>query len=125
VLIWVYYSAQLVLMGAEFTNVYARRYGSRRHGPAGDAARSAAKARDLGRTRAAWLTGASGGCPDVIRNILPHSFERRMRPGAMKLGDNIANGIADTGDLAQRVLGNHAIERLGERGQVLGSSDWI
>lgn len=30
VLIWVYYSSQLVLMGAEFTNVYARRYGSRR-----------------------------------------------------------------------------------------------
>jgi membrane protein len=30
VLIWIYYSAQLVLMGAEFTQVYARRYGSRR-----------------------------------------------------------------------------------------------
>jgi membrane protein len=29
-LIWIYYTAQLVLMGAEFTNVYARRYGSRR-----------------------------------------------------------------------------------------------
>jgi membrane protein len=31
VLIWIYYSAQLVLMGAEFTQVYARRYGSRRN----------------------------------------------------------------------------------------------
>jgi membrane protein len=30
VLIWVYYSAQLVLLGAEFTRVYACRYGSRR-----------------------------------------------------------------------------------------------
>ena len=30
VLIWVYYSAQLILMGAEFTAVYAERYGSRR-----------------------------------------------------------------------------------------------
>jgi len=30
VLIWVYYSSQIVLMGAEFTNVYARRYGSLR-----------------------------------------------------------------------------------------------
>jgi membrane protein len=30
-LIWVYYSAQLVLMGAEFTNVYARRFGSQRN----------------------------------------------------------------------------------------------
>ncbi|NJM34091.1 MAG: YihY/virulence factor BrkB family protein [Rhodomicrobium sp.] len=27
-LIWIYYSAQLVLMGAEFTQVFARRYGS-------------------------------------------------------------------------------------------------
>ena len=31
VLIWVYYSAQLVLMGAEFTAVYAQRHGSRRN----------------------------------------------------------------------------------------------
>jgi len=30
VLIWVYYSAQIVLLGAEFTNVYAKRYGSLR-----------------------------------------------------------------------------------------------
>lgn len=30
VLIWVYYSSQIVLMGAEFTNVYAHRYGSLR-----------------------------------------------------------------------------------------------
>jgi membrane protein len=29
-LIWVYYSSQIVLMGAEFTHVYAGRYGSRR-----------------------------------------------------------------------------------------------
>jgi membrane protein len=36
VLIWVYYSAQLVLMGAEFTNVYARRYGSLKHAASAD-----------------------------------------------------------------------------------------
>jgi membrane protein len=30
VLIWVYYSAQIVLLGAEFTNVYAKQHGSRR-----------------------------------------------------------------------------------------------
>jgi membrane protein len=36
VLIWVYYTAQLVLMGAEFTNVYARRYGSKRNEAAAD-----------------------------------------------------------------------------------------
>lgn len=28
ILLWVYYSAQIVLLGAEFTQVYARRYGS-------------------------------------------------------------------------------------------------
>jgi membrane protein len=29
-LLWVYYSAQILLIGAEFTEVYSRRYGSRR-----------------------------------------------------------------------------------------------
>jgi membrane protein len=33
VLIWVYYSAQIFLLGAEFTKVYAHRYGSRRNLP--------------------------------------------------------------------------------------------
>jgi membrane protein len=51
VLIWVYYSAQLVLMGAEFTNVYARRYGSLRH--AADRQRSEGKPADIQRARAA------------------------------------------------------------------------
>jgi membrane protein len=29
VLIWVYYSAQILLLGAEFTHIYATKYGSR------------------------------------------------------------------------------------------------
>ena len=33
----IYYSAQLVLMGAEFTRVYARRYGWRRSKSSSDA----------------------------------------------------------------------------------------
>ena len=33
VFIWVYYSAQIFLLGAEFTWVYAHSYGSRRHEP--------------------------------------------------------------------------------------------
>lgn len=28
-LLWIYYSAQILFFGAEFTQVYARRYGSR------------------------------------------------------------------------------------------------
>jgi membrane protein len=30
VLLWIYYSAQILFLGAEFTEVYSRRYGSRR-----------------------------------------------------------------------------------------------
>jgi membrane protein len=53
VLIWVYYSAQLVLMGAEFTNVYARRYGSQRRAAAIDRRRSDGKSSDSRRARTA------------------------------------------------------------------------
>jgi membrane protein len=30
VLLWIYYSSQILFLGAEFTEVYSRRYGSRR-----------------------------------------------------------------------------------------------
>jgi membrane protein len=53
VLIWVYYSAQLILMGAEFTNVYARRYGSRRNVASADHRQTESKSADVGRVRAA------------------------------------------------------------------------
>lgn len=41
VLVWVYYSAQLILLGAEFTQVYAHRHGSMvgKAVPAGDTPR--------------------------------------------------------------------------------------
>jgi membrane protein len=53
VLIWVYYTAQLVLMGAEFTNVYARRCGSKRNEAAADRRATEAKSATIGRSRAA------------------------------------------------------------------------
>jgi membrane protein len=53
VLIWVYYTAQLVLMGAEFTNVYARRYGSQRNAASTDRGPTEGKAADVTRVRAA------------------------------------------------------------------------
>jgi membrane protein len=53
VLIWVYYSAQLVLLGAEFTNVYARRYGSQRNAAAAGRRPTEGKAADVARVRAA------------------------------------------------------------------------
>jgi membrane protein len=34
ILLWVYYSAQIVFFGAEFTKVYSRRFGARTHEPA-------------------------------------------------------------------------------------------
>lgn len=37
ILLWVYYSAQILLIGAEFTKVYAQRYGSHRIKPIEDA----------------------------------------------------------------------------------------
>ena len=37
VLVWVYYSAQIVLLGAEFTRAYAHKFGSRRNLPLEDA----------------------------------------------------------------------------------------
>lgn len=43
-LLWVYYSAQIFLLGAEFTWQYARRYGSRRHEAEAEAERERALA---------------------------------------------------------------------------------
>lgn len=40
-LLWVYYSAQIFLLGAEFTWQYARRFGSRRHEAAEERAKAA------------------------------------------------------------------------------------
>jgi membrane protein len=33
ILLWVYYSAQILFVGAEFTEVYSRHYGSRHATP--------------------------------------------------------------------------------------------
>jgi membrane protein len=53
VLIWVYYSAQLVLLGAEFTKVYAQRYGSQRNAVPADRRSTQRKSADIGRVHAA------------------------------------------------------------------------
>jgi membrane protein len=52
VLIWVYYSAQLVLLGAEFTKVYAQRYGSQRNAAPADRRSTHGKSEDIGRVHA-------------------------------------------------------------------------
>jgi membrane protein len=47
ILLWIFYSAQIVLFGAEFTQVYARRYGSLRDKPNPDNTSTAATANSL------------------------------------------------------------------------------
>jgi membrane protein len=64
VLIWVYYTAQLVLMGAEFTNVYACRWGSKR-GQA-ERERRQIKPADQQPARAAWWRANAPQAPVAI-----------------------------------------------------------
>ena len=44
-LLWVYYSAQIFLLGAEFTKVYANRHGSKQDAPVAESAAARAEAR--------------------------------------------------------------------------------
>jgi membrane protein len=60
VLVWVYYSAQIFLLGAEFTKVYAHRYGSRRGLPRP----SNAPARDADEAVKAALAAKKGCAPN-------------------------------------------------------------
>jgi membrane protein len=58
-LLWVYYSAQIFLLGAEFTAAYAWRYGSLRHQPAPAKATAAPAAAPAGPQPAAAKASAS------------------------------------------------------------------
>jgi membrane protein len=67
VMVWVYYSAQIFLLGAEFTRIYAERFGSRRNAPAvpapaETAAAATAAPEDAGRRAArerVWIATAA------------------------------------------------------------------
>lgn len=62
--VWVYYSAQIFLLGAEFTWVYARNFGSMRHmAPVADKSSAAAPARSQGPDAI-----AAGASPSVAAN---------------------------------------------------------
>jgi membrane protein len=43
--LWVYYSAQIFLLGAEFTKVYANRHGSKQDAPVAETGAAPAEAR--------------------------------------------------------------------------------
>jgi hypothetical protein len=66
VMVWVYYSAQIFYLGAEFTRVYAHSYGSRKDQP--DTA-TAKEARDQS-AQASVAGGRAGGAPSPTH--LPH-----------------------------------------------------
>ena len=81
-LLWVYYSAQILFFGAEFTQVYARRLGSRE----GDTSKSEARAvagRVEDRPRK-----SERGRPE------PRAPQERPRPGSRSRGALVAGGAA-------------------------------
>lgn len=45
------------------------------------------------------------------RNILAKLLEARMSAGMVELGENVGDGVADTGDFGKSALGDQCIER--------------
>src|SRR5436305_1490430 len=58
----------------------------------------------------------------AFRDLLAHAFEQRMRPGAVQLGDDVGDCLADAGNLAQAVLADDPLQRLAQRGEALGGA---
>jgi hypothetical protein len=74
VLLWVYYSAQILLYGAEFTQVYARRYGSQIR-PAEDAVALTREAQlEQGIPRTKWKGVDEQGREKAESPLLPETF---------------------------------------------------
>jgi hypothetical protein len=49
------------------------------------------------------------------KSVLAQLLQQRMGPGAVQLGDDIGDRLADRGQLAQAAFGNDAVERLDQR----------
>jgi len=110
-LLWVYYSAQIFLVGAEFTWIYAHRYGSCKDKDRATQQATAASTRPP----AERLAGESRGAPGVQRppsTLVPSwSTLARTQP-ALAVGMAVAAGMA-IGELFERV-----VERLDRRGRL-------
>jgi hypothetical protein len=78
VLLWVYYSAQIFLLGAEFTRTYSYRYGSRKGQAPITVKERAPQASKQGGMK---QTGESGGAS------APRKPEQRARPPATPIPD--------------------------------------
>lgn len=60
-------------------------------------------------------TGDRQHVEDTLRDILAQLFQQRMRAGAVQLGDDVGDRHADSGQPAQAVFGDDAVERLDQR----------
>ena len=96
-LVWVYYSAQILFFGAELTQVYARRHGSRlglaeeqpaaaeKEGPSPkDAGRVVPGKRDAGTTRPAPVPASSEPRADKGRRPAAAPAAARIDPAAIR-----------------------------------------
>jgi membrane protein len=97
VLLWIYYSAQILLFGAEFTQVYARAYGSVASGEQKPASGAQKSASDVQRATSGGQTVtlrpvSMDGAPAVTSRLAPPAVERpKAGGGAIKLA---ACGVA-------------------------------
>jgi membrane protein len=95
-LVWVYYSAQILFFGAELTQVYARRHGSRLGMPAG--AEPAHPARDAGRVvstnKDAKNRKEEPARPAAARPVTPGLDPRALKPPASAVGRGLAMSVA-------------------------------
>jgi membrane protein len=84
VLLWVYYSAQILLLGAEITRAYAERYGSRR----GEAASRAAR-----ETAGSPETPGPGGTHDTTPASAADRATRRETPARRPAAEGSAAAV--------------------------------
>lgn len=80
-LVWVYYSAQIFFFGAEFTEVYSRRYGSRSHLPAPREAAAGEDPDPAGNPE----QGAVQGSTEELSGPVPFSKARPLTAVALAL----------------------------------------
>ena len=85
-LVWVYYSAQIFLLGAEFTWVYSREFGSRRGAASGAKARAATPAVPSAATAngapADTVPGLAGAAAATVSTQPVAAARRRLPPGS-------------------------------------------
>jgi hypothetical protein len=67
-------------------------------------------------------TGDRQHIEDTRGDILAQFFQQRMGAGAVELGGDVGDRLADPGKFAQAVFGNDAVERLDQRREPIGGA---